>query len=290
LHFKSNLYFCLQMKSNINDLKMKKEFKVAYGEWALVTGASSGIGKALVFEIAKKGLNVVLVSRRQNELDQIALEIQNKYKVSVMVIPADLSTEVGLIKVKNETEGLNIGLLVLSAGMESNGLFTKSSLEKEMQLIQLNVLSTMVLTHHFAKKMEAQKKGGILLVSSLTAHMPSPYFSNYAGTKSYVLNFGISLYGELKSKGIDVSVLSPGVTNTPMSENTGIDWSKTPVKTMSPEDVAYEAIHYFEKKLSIVPGKGNRIMAFLSKHILSYTKLAVANQKMMSKVLNPSKL
>jgi hypothetical protein len=181
-------------------------------------------------------------------------------------------------------------MLILSAGIENNGSFTKNNLETEIKVIDLNVISTIRLTHHFAKKMEEQKKGGILFVSSLTAHMPSPFFSNYASTKSYISNFGSSLYAELKPKGIDVTILSPGVTNTPMSEKTGIDWTKTKVQTMGAKTVAEETIKKFGNKLSIIPGQGNKIMAFMAKKIIPTSKLAITNQKMMSKILAPDKL
>jgi len=269
---------------------MGNTFKNSYGEWAVVTGANSGIGRALAFEIAEKGLNIVLVARRTPELEEVSNKIKEKYKVSTMVISADLTEQNGINDVIGKTDGLNIGMLVLSAGIENNGSFIKNDLETELKVIQLNIVSTIKLTFHFAKKMESFKKGGIMLVASLTAHMPSPYFSNYAATKSYVLNFGSSLYAELKPKGIDISVLSPGVTNTAMSENTGIDWTKSKVQIMSPEEVAKEAINHFGKKLSIIPGTGNRLIAFIAKKIISTQKLATTNQRMMQKILNPSKL
>lgn len=269
---------------------MENDFKTKYGEWTVITGASSGIGKALAYELAQKGLNLVLVARGQAGLKKIAEDIQNKYKISTKIVVADLGNQTGINEVILKTQQLTIGLLVLSAGMENNGSFIKNDINAELQVVGLNIVSTLQLTHHFTKEMESRKKGGILFVSSLTALMPSPYFSNYAATKSYVFSLATSLYGELKSKGIAISVLSPGVTNTPMSESTGIDWSKTPVKVMSPEDVAKETIQNFGKKLSIIPGKGNRIMAFMAKRILPYATLAISNQKMMQKVLNPLKL
>ena len=269
---------------------MKNKFKNAYGEWALITGASSGIGKALAWEIAGKGLNLVLVARRQAELEKLEKDLKKQYSVSIIVCHADLSKQAGIDNVISRTEKLGIGLLVLSAGMENNGLFVKNDLNAELQVIQLNVISTLKLTHHFTREMEKRKKGGVLFVSSLIAHMPSPYFSNYAATKAYVLNLGISLYGELKSNGIDVSVLSPGVTDTPMSANTRVDWSKTKIRTMTAEEVARETIQYFGKKLSIIPGKGNKTIEFMAKKVFPYTRLAMANQKMMQKALDPSRL
>lgn len=269
---------------------MKKTFKSAYGEWAIITGSTSGIGKAIAMEVAKKGVHVVLVARRQFLLDEVAKDIKDKHRVSTKTIQADLTEENGISRVMKETEGLNIGMLVLAAGMENNGSFVKNDLEAEMKVIELNVVSTLKLTHHFAQRMVKQQRGGILFVSSLTAHMPSPFFSNYASTKSYILNLGSSLYAELKPKGIDVSILSPGITNTPMSEKTEIDWASARVQTMEAHEVAEEAIKHFGKKLSIIPGKGNRMVAFMAKKVIPSPQLAFANQKMMSKLIRPQKL
>lgn len=269
---------------------MENTFKSNYGEWAIITGATSGIGKAIAMEIAKQGINVVLTARRQLHLQEVAEEIREKYQASTKTIQADLIQESGISAIKAETEELNIGMLVLSAGIENNGSFVKNSLETELKVIELNIISTLKLTHHFSQRMVRQQRGGILFISSLTAHMPSPFFSNYASTKSYIFNLGSSLYAELKPKGIDVSILSPGVTNTPMSEKTEIDWSNSKIQTMEAHEVAEEAIRYFGKKLSIIPGKGNRILAFMAKKVIPATKLALTNGKMMSKILSPSRL
>lgn len=269
---------------------MKNTFRAKYGDWALITGATSGIGKALAFEIAKKGLNIVLVARTQEKLEQVAQGIKEKHRVSTRIIQVDLLEKSGLDIILSETKNLSIGMLILSAGIENNGSFVKNDIETEVKVVELNILSTLRLTHHFAIKMEEKKRGGILFVSSLTAHMPSPLFSNYASTKSYVFNFGSSLYAELKPKGIDVSILSPGVTNTPMSLKSGINWKNSKAQIMEPTDVATEAITNFGKKLSIIPGKGNKTIAFMAKKILPITRLATENHKMMTEILPGHKI
>lgn len=123
-----------------------------------------------------------------------------------------------------------------------NGAFEKTPLDQEVKLLQLNVMATFHLTHHFSKGMVQRGCGGILLLSSLAGHMPNPYFANYAGTKAYVFNLGASLYGEFKLKGVDVSVLSPGLTNTPMVADNGMDWTKMPMKPMNSSVVAADAL------------------------------------------------
>jgi len=264
-------------------------FKERYGEYALITGGSSGIGKAIANELAKKGLNIILVARRLEELQQTAKEIKRQNNVDVVCLSADLLTEAGMQTIKNETEKYKIGLLVPAAGLEVNGAFEKNNLEKELRVIKLNVTVTMELTHHFVQKMVSRKKGGLLLIASLSGHMPNPYFANYAGTKAYVLNFGASLYGELKPKGIDVTVLSPGLTNTPMVADNGVDWSKTPLQALTPEEVAKTAINALGKKLIAIPGFKNKMMGAMAKHT-PFKMGAIMGKKMMDKAINPSKL
>ena len=264
-------------------------FKEKYGEYALITGGSSGIGKAIAIELAKKGLNLILVARREDELKQAADEIKLNQKAEVVCISADLLTDAGIQNVKEVSEKYQIGLLVPAAGLEVNGAFEKNDLEKELRVIKLNVTVTMELTHHFLKKMIPRKKGGILLIASLSGHMPNPYFANYAGTKAYVLNFGASLYAELKSKGVDVTVLSPGLTNTAMVADNGVDWSKTPMQAISPEEVAKIAINTLGKKLIAIPGFKNKVMGFMAKHT-PFQIGAKMGKKLIEKAINPSKL
>ncbi len=266
---------------------MNKEFKNKYGDWCLITGATSGIGAELTSQIAAMGLNIVLVARNEKVLKEHAEAIQKRYGVRAKYIAADLSTEAGARKVAEVGE--EIGLLVLAAGLEVNGAFEKTSLEKELQVVQLNVVSTLMLTHHFSKGMVSRGRGGILMVASLSGHMPNPYFANYAGSKAYVLNLGASLYGELKPKGVDVSVLSPGLTNTPMIADNGMDWSKTPMTPMEPAAVAEVGLLGLGKRFLSVPGGKNKMMGFMAKHS-SLEMQAKMNEKMVRKAISPAKL
>jgi short-subunit dehydrogenase len=196
-------------------------YKEKYGEYALITGGSSGIGKAIANELASEGLNLILVARREEELQQAAKEIKAKHPVDVVCISADLLTDEGMQKVKQETEKHRVGLLV--------------------------------------------------------------------GTKAYVLNFGASLYAELQPKGIDVTVLSPGLTNTPMTADNGIDWSKTPMQALPPEVVAQTAVNALGKKLIAIPGFKNKMMGAMAKHT-PFQMASIMGKKMMDKAINPNKI
>lgn len=264
-------------------------FKEKYGTWALVTGATSGIGEAISKELAMKGMNIVLVARKKEDIEIKSSGLKKEYQIDTRIISADLATDEGIEKLKAETADLPVGILVIAAGLEVNGAFEKNNIQKELKVVQINVSTTLQLTHHFSGKMVKAGKGGIILVASLSGHMPNPYFANYAGTKAYVLNFGASLYGELKPKGVDVTVLSPGLTKTSMTSDNGVDWSKTPMQAMSPEKVAQTAVKSLGKKLVAVPGMKNKMMAAMAK--FSPLKMqAKMNTKMMKKALSSDKL
>ncbi len=266
---------------------MTTNFKQKYGEWALVTGATSGIGSHIADQLAEKGLNILLVSRKEDELKSHAYKISKKYGVETAIISADLATAEGIAKVKATT--LKIGLLVPAAGAEVNGAFEKTAYEAELKVIQLNVTSTFELVHHFSRDMVENGRGGILLVASLSGQMPIPYFANYAGTKAYVVNFGASLYGEFRPKGVDVTVLSPGLTDTPMVADNGVDWKKTPMAAMDPAKVASLGIDGLGKRLLTVPGKRNWLMVAMAK--FSPIKLgSIMNEKMMHHAIDKTKV
>ena len=240
------------------------EFKDKYGPWALVTGGTSGIGAEFVDQLAEKGLNIVLVARRQNLLDEKTAELKNKYGVEVKSIQADLTKSEDLQIIKDGTSSLEVGLLIPCAALENHGLMTKLSLEKELAMIQINITATYTLAHHFAGKMIERKRGGILFVSSMIGHMPNPYFSNYAGSKAYILNLGTSLNGELQRYGVDVSVLSPGPTETPMLTGTDMDTSSLPMSVQTPQYVAKVGLDALGKKPVVIPGFKNNLMVTMT--------------------------
>jgi len=262
-------------------------FKDEYGAWALITGGTSGIGEAIANQLAAKGLNIMLVARRLPLLEEKAKEIEATYNVLVKIVQADLSKQEDIAKVIAASNHLEIGLFVPCAAVENHGVTTSISLEKELALIQLNITSVFALTHHFAGKMVERGTGGVLLVSSIIGHMPNPYLSNYAGSKAYILNFGTSLHWEMKKKGVAVTVLSPGPTETPMMANTGIDMSKTPMSSQKPEVVATYGIEALGKNAVVIPGFKNNMMVFMANRVISTSSAIKMGGEMMEKVLDP---
>ena len=133
-------------------------FRDKYGEYALITGGNAGIGSEFASQIAQKGLNLVLVARRENLLENKAIELRKKYNIKVKTIKADLSKIEEIQKVVNTCDEIEVGLLILNAGMETHGIFLKSDLDKQIMSINLNITSTMALSHHFVNKMIPKKR------------------------------------------------------------------------------------------------------------------------------------
>ena len=243
------------------------DFKEKYGPWALITGASSGIGEEFAKQLAQKGLNVVLVARRIDRLKRLAKEIENTFKVNAEVVQADLTKADFLTGIKKVTDGWEVGLLVSNAGMMYIGNYFENSIENELKMIDLNIKAPAILTHHFGQRMIKRKKGGIIYTASMLGFIGTPYSSAYAGTKAQEIVKAEGLAYELKSKGIDILVLNPGLTKTEMTANN--DFSGMPMKLMNPDLVAKSAIDGIGKKTLVTPGFMNNMMNWMSKHLMS---------------------
>lgn len=239
-----------------------KHLNKKYGPWAVVTGASTGIGKAISKQLAQQGLNIVAVARSETNLANLKQELESKHAISVETISEDLSRPESSDSIAEKTAHLDVGLLVANAGIENDGLFIKNDIAAESKLLALNIVSPMKLSHIFAQRFVERGKGGILLVSSLFGYQGVPFVANYSASKAYILSLGEALNVELKPLGVDVSVLSPGLTETPMSENMAVDFSKVPVTKHSPEVVARVGLSALGRKATVVPGLINKVFAW----------------------------
>lgn len=238
-----------------------KNFTKEYGQWALVTGASSGIGRAISVQLAKQGVNLVTVARNENNLLSLQKELE-KNGIEVLSIAADLSVPGSSETINKKTAHLDIGLLVANAGIENNGEFMNTPIENEKKLLALNINSPMELSHAFANRFAQKGKGGILFLSSLFGYQGVPRVANYSASKAYILSLGEALNVELKPLGIDVTVLSPGLTKTAMPENMDVDFNKMPITQHQPEVVAKVGLNALGKKATVVPGFINKFYAW----------------------------
>ena len=239
-----------------------KNFKYKYGPWALVTGASIGIGKSISEQLAQQGLNLVAVARNQANLETLKNDLEAKYAIRVETIAEDLSKSEASSVIAEKTSGIDIGLLIANAGIENNGPFIDNDANDESRLLALNVISPMQLSQVFARRFSERGQGGILLTSSLFGYQGVPYVANYSASKAYILSLGEALNVELKPLGIDVTVLSPGLTETPMIDNMPIDFNKFPITSHTPDQVARIGLNALGKKATVVPGLINKIYAW----------------------------
>lgn len=245
------------------------DFRARYGPWALVTGASSGIGAEFALQLAKRNLNLVLVGRRKNLLEQIAGEIVQRYGMDARVLQVDLAAPDAKSSIEKATREIEIGLLVNNAGAGLPGAFLDHEAANETRIVQVNAVVPMQLTHLFGSKMTQIGHGGIIFVASTMGYVGMPFAANYAATKAYLISLGEALYHELGKKGISVLVVSPGPTKTPaIHELPEVDFSQVPVNWMDAEGVVRTALHSLGHQASVIPGEVNNAVYFLVKRIL----------------------
>lgn len=188
-----------------------------HNKYALITGATSGIGLELAKLFAKDGYNLVIVSRDQTNLEQTAYELKNSNSnIDVVTISKDLFKPESPFELYQEVKekGIQINVLVNNAGQGVYGEFADTEIEREVDIIQLNITSLVVLTKHFLQDMLSLGSGKILNLSSIASKTPGPYQSVYHGTKAFVQSFTEAIRSEVKDKGIVVTALLPGVTDT----------------------------------------------------------------------------
>jgi short-subunit dehydrogenase len=235
--------------------------KRRFGPWALITGASSGIGREFARQIAASGIHVALVARRQALLEEAGKECSAKFGVEHRVIAADFSEEGFMTKLVSETRGLGIGLVVSNAGTGSPGRFLTQEREKLIQLLRLNTLAHLDLAHHFGPKLATRGSGGLLFAGAMGASNGIPFMANDAGAKAYVQSFALSLHDELKPLGVHVTVLPVPPTDTPVLAQFGLDPKTMPIKPLRVNQCVHEALTALSaNRPLIIPGRLNRVM------------------------------
>ncbi len=262
-----------------------RQLKQRYGDWALITGGTSGIGAALAAELASEGLNLVLVARSEKALQQQADSLSRQYGVQVRSVPVDLSSEEGLAHLLQATADVPVGVLVPCAAMETQGVFVEADAAAQRAMVQMNVIAPMALAQTFGKAMAQRGKGAILFVSSLSGWMPQPWMAGYGASKSYINGLAAGMHFEMKGSGVDVSVLSPGPTDTPMAKATGIDFKAMGMTVMRPQEVAACGLDALGRRLDAIPGGKNRMMTFMMSRLMSRATAGAMFRKMMGKAL-----
>jgi short-subunit dehydrogenase len=253
-----------------------------FGPWALVTGASSGIGKEFSQQIAAAGINVVLVARRESVLADVGNSIARDFRVQYRVLAMDLSQEGFIGRLAEGTDDLNIGLVVSNAGTGNSGEFLSLDRQLLQATLRLNTLAHLDIAHHFGRRLAQRGKGGMILVGAMGAENGVPRMANDGAAKAYVHSLGQALHYEFKPLGVHVTVLPPGPTDTPVLMKLGFDPRTMPMRPLSVEQCVSEGLVALKENRSrVVPGRLNRIMNALVPASVQRTMMA----KMFSKAI-----
>ena len=197
------------------------DFSEKYGPWALVSGASAGLGELFARRLAARGLNVVLLARRKERLDALGAELSKAHGIQTRSVTADLSAPDFLGAIIEQTADLEIGLLINNAGFTNSGEFLDNDLAAEIRLVDVNCRAAMMLAHHFGQQMRERKRGGMIFSASIAGYSAIPFWANYSASKSFDLIFAEALGEELQPHGVDVLALCPGATHTEFAEYKG---------------------------------------------------------------------
>ena len=227
---------------------------------ALITGASSGIGRDIAKELAKRGYDIVIVARNESKLDELKQEITD---VNVEVIPMDISIRENCIKLHDQVGFVDI--LVNNAGFGLFGKFNTTDLDRELEMVDLNVKSLHILTKLFIQDMVEKNTGYILNVSSIAGHLPGPFMSTYYATKHYVSNLSESINEEMKKEGLKVKIgtLNPGPVRTNFNNVANVKFN---LSSLSSEYVAkYTVDKILKGKTDITPGFSIKCTRFFAK-------------------------
>lgn len=234
-------------------------------QWALVTGASSGIGEAFARALASRGANVVLVARRRERLEHLASRLATRAEV----VPCDLEDPSGPRSLWQELEQqeLSIDHLVNNAGFGGGGHFSEQNLDQLTGMLRLNCIALTELTRHYLPQMLERNAGGIIQVASLAGFVPTPYMAAYGATKAYVLHLASALAEEIRGSNVRMLAVCPGTVPTEFQARAGylqVDTGAT--AAVSAERVAAIALAAYDRgEHVVVPGKGNALAAFFSR-------------------------
>ncbi|MGL5821934.1 MAG: SDR family NAD(P)-dependent oxidoreductase [Sarcina sp.] len=252
-------------------------------KYVFITGASSGIGKSFSYIFAKQGFNLILLGRNEKRLETIKSDIENKFKIEVVIYAVDLNEEENIDFIWGEIDKqYNIDIFINNAGLGFNGKFLDIPFENHAKVMDVNIMALTKLTYLVAKQMKKNNGGKILNVASTGSFQAGPMIGVYYASKAYVLSFSVALREELKEENIDVCTLCPGATKTEFSKRAGKGDLNV---AMSSDDVALIGYKGLMKgKAIIVPGTMNKIAVLFSK-VFPYIWSARAVKKIQTKAI-----
>ena len=246
----------------------RRDFRARYGPWAVVAGASQGLGEAYAEQVAALGLNVVLIARREELLRALAERLAAAHGVETRVLVLDLAREGATAVVEAEVADLDVGLLIYNAALSVIGPFLDRPLEAHLGELAVNTRTPMALAYRLGRRMRSRGHGGIILMSSLASAQGSPLTANYAATKAYNMVLAEGLWDELRRQGVDVLACVAGATSTPNYTASAPRSGTAGSATLTPQAVAAEALAALGRQPSVIPGRANRLSALVMRRLL----------------------
>ncbi|MGJ3237914.1 MAG: SDR family NAD(P)-dependent oxidoreductase [Anaerolineae bacterium] len=253
-----------------------------YGSWAVITGASDGIGKETAILLAEIGINLVLVARRRPMLEALSDHLTTHFNIQCQVVALDLSSQDAIETLITETQDLDIGLLVAAAGYGTSGSFIDLPIERETNMLDVNCRAVLTLSHHFGKRFAKQGRGGIVLFSSLVAFQGVPLSANYAATKAYIQSLVEGLHQELSPLGVDVLASAPGPIHSGFAVRANMQMGMA----LKADVVARETLRALGHKTTVQPGLLSKVMIGSLSFLPRPLRVRVMGQIMGSMTIN----
>jgi short-subunit dehydrogenase len=258
----------------------RPDSRARFGEWAVVTGASSGIGAAFARALAREGHSIVVAARREERLRALAAELAKEFGVATRVVPADLAEPDGAAKLADAVADLEVGVLVNNAGFGHAGRFERVDEARLVEMIQVNCAAPLVLARRLVGPMRARGRGALLFTGSLAAKQPMPLHATYAASKAFVALLGEALWAELRGSGVEVLVVEPGTTETEFQSVAG----EIPHHGETPARVVEVALDALGAQPSVGVGwwrwlRGNLGMRLLPRSLLALVARSVIERQ-----------
>lgn len=260
----------------------KETFFKNYGPYALVTGASEGIGKQFSISLAAMGITPILVARREKKLQELAKTLKQQFHLKAVVIKADLAKQAEVTKLFSQTKNYDIGLLVLNAGFGLAGNFESLYMKMQQQMLAVNCNAPLMLSHLFFTVLNKRKKAGIIFLASVVAHHCSPYLSVYSATKGFDRLLAHGLYQEWKPYGIDVLAVSPGPVATEFAQIAGMQEKMA----ASPAYIVRSALSALGKKAEVLPCFTAKFITYARNFLPTKFALSIGGYIMRSMRMN----
>lgn len=254
----------------------RERLRRRYGPWAVVTGASDGIGRDMAVRLAEAGLSLVLVARRRDRLEALASELAARHGTAARVVAADLGTDEGVRAVEEGAAGLDVGLMVAAAGFGTAGSFLAADPAREADMLAVNCRAVLALSHHFGRRFAARGRGGMVLLGSVVGFQGVPHAAHYAATKAYVQSLAEGLHVELAPLGVDVLAAAPGPVNSGFAARAGMRMGAA----LDPSQVGQATLDALGRRTTVVPGLLSKVLTYSLATLPRFLRVRVMSRVM----------